>query len=588
MPLFRKRSGKRRSSKESRNGPRMSEDFRSSPAALAELVTGTWDSDPLESWTLQRIRRLRSASKRTNEEDRNTLLYASRPKKFIKQFNENTRYPQQFVLMVPADSENVDTEAAVLRVPSVPVAANTIARSFRDEFAGRVIAITGSMGKTTVKTMMSTVLSRHHDVFTSHSDMNGIAAARARLLSLGAEEYAVFEVPRVILPGAEEVLRPDVVVVTAIAEAHMEALGTLENTAEVKASLLRGLTPGGSAIINRDMSYADRILEVAHEYAGTVLTYGEGPNSDIRLLDYDPVMRTVTADLRGKEFRYTIGASGRHNAINSLAVLGSLKVCGLDPVNYLDGFSEFQAVEGRGQVTDVALRGKSVTLVDQSFNANPLSIRAAVRDFSEQYQGRSRVLVLGDMLELGPTSGKLHEDLVTDITEAEPDQVYLVGPLMTGVWAHLPKEMRVAHVMKASLLLSVMPSELKDNAAVLFKASQGTGLGALVEAWRSEPGDTSLETRRVVVEGPRIQGVGFRRWAKKIAESYSAEGWIRNLSDGTVEMLVRSDRESIAEILSKVHLGPKSASVDRVTSQLDENVPEPGFRIRGEAAGTQR
>ena len=570
------------------NVRRTRESFRADPEVLAEVVMGSWNPAPSTEWSLRQLNSVRGWLRRQDGggAQKGLLLYTPSPERDIAKLRSSGRDLSNIVLMTEGDAETPDSVAGALRVSNLGDSVFAIGDATRNEYAGRIIAVTGSMGKTTVQTLLSQVLAEQHSVYTRRSDLNGIRATRSRLLSLTDEDYAVFEVPRAILPGAEKVLRPDIAVITAIAEAHMEALGSLESTARRKAEILRGLPRDGTAVINRDAPFSDLIIEIAREQTSHVITYGTTAEADIRLLDYDPQSHTVTAETQGRTLSYVLGATGEHNALNSLSVIGVLQGLGLDPQAYLKTFEEFEPVQGRGKTTEVTVGDKPVTMIDQSFNANPASIRAALVDFQAQYQDRSRILILGDMKELGPESEALHADLVPDIVKSRPERVYLVGPLMAKVWANLPDDIRGAHTMTPQQLLRLIPGELEGHPAVLVKSSHDTGLYTLVEAWQENPADPESaavvpQTWRVKLSGPAVQGVGLRRWIRGVARQRGVDGWVRNIKDGhpenVVEILVRGDRSPLMEVLGKVHHGSPGSSIRRVEAELVDVVPSKGF-----------
>lgn len=561
--------------------------FRVDPAELASLVGGTWDTPPHEAWHLGRMNSLRARlrSVRRTKARPDSLFYVESADRDLKRLADSTLDVGRAVLMVGEDAPTVENSAGILRVPDVMAAVRTISEAVRGDYSGQLIAVTGSMGKTTVQTLLSQVLGQHHSVYARRSDVNSIRLTRWRLLELEDQEYAVFEVPRAILPGAEQALCPDVAVVTAIAEAHMEALGSLESTAQRKAELLRGLSPEGTAVINRDVPYAEVLLKNAQERTTHVLTYGVTGEADIRLVSYDADSSTVTADVMGEQLSYGLGATGEHNALNSLAVVGVLRALGLDATRYLEGFAQFRAVQGRGETTEVQLEGRHATIVDQSFNANPASMRAALSDFASQYPDRPRILILGDMKEMGPTSAELHAGLAPDVIASEPTRVYLLGTEMLEVWSRLPEELRGAHAMTAQQLLRLIPGDLEENTAVLLKSSHDTGLYKLVESWKasseSEEGDTETQTWHVRVQGPAVHQVGFRRWIRSVAQSIGLDGWVRNVvanvEEQVVEVLIRGERDDVDHALALLHHGPERASIRSVHDARVETVPAPGF-----------
>jgi UDP-N-acetylmuramoyl-tripeptide--D-alanyl-D-alanine ligase len=455
------------------------------PAEVAEIVGGTWASEPDPSWVLNRIQRMKVVGRSPNRGrvEPGTLAYARNPARFAKRFEKIVQGSSDVILMVGEEAPEFSASCPVLRVVDAVDAANDVARAHRDDFGGPVIAVTGSMGKTTVTSMISTVLSQDHGVFSSRSDQNSISHIRARTLAMADEDVAVFEVPRAALPGAEHVLNPDVAIVTAIAEAHMEAFGSLENTAITKSQLIKGLKRDGTAIINLDTPHSDLLISAAKEQCARVITYGMDSQADIFLSDYVPKTQQVIAEFNGSKYQYQVGASGKHNAINSLAVLGVLAALGLEVTEYLESFLRFKAVQGRGETSQVNFSGASVTLVDQTFNANPASMRAAIEDFVEQYE-TERVLILGDMLELGADEKDLHRQLVPTIIDADPTRVYLVGSLMSEVWNGLPEKIRGAYTTSPEDLVETLRRDITEDTAVLLKASHGTGLQRLVDALR--------------------------------------------------------------------------------------------------------
>lgn len=449
-------------------------------------------------------------------------------------------------------------------------------------FDGTVLAVTGSVGKTTVSRLLAHTLGAHERTHIARTTHNDLVTARANLFTLTDEDSAVFEVSRLGLPGAERILAPKVVVVTAIAEAHLEDFGTMEDTARAKAQLLRGLDTEGVAVINIDAPHSDLIIDVAREQTEHIVTYGTSEVADVRLISYDPSSGGITARVDGEDFSYTIGMTGEHNALNSLAAFAVLRGLGRDRQRYLDAVSGFAAVEGRGETREMVVDGHRITVVDESFNANPTSMRATVEGFSRRYSDRRRLLVLGDMQELGPETARFHADLADVVAASDAAKVFLMGPLMAGLWGGLPDAQRGAHTMTVDQLLALLPQELEDGDAVLVKSSHSTGLDRVVREWISRSQATaeqSVRSWRLVVSGT-VQRVGYRRWIRDEARRLGLDGWVRNRSDGRVEMLLRGPDAAVRSLIGGAYAGPSKASVERVTARVVETVPEPGFRQR--------
>lgn len=550
--------------------------FRPNTDTLRDITSGTWITAPPENWQLHRVDRLDIALRQKSVRD-GLLLYSRNPEKDLKRLKTSKLNLDGAVLLTATSDFDEAQVVSQLRVTDVDDALRAIGTGARDEFPGKVVAITGSVGKTTTKNLLAHTLAEHCSVYVKLDNQNGFRSILNRLLQLGSEDIAVFEVARIALPGSSFILKPDIAIITAIAEAHMSALDSLENTAKVKASIFRGMPPNGTAIINADTHFADTLVSTALDQGCKVMTYSNDGPGDIFIEGYDPASRTVQAKVANKSVTYKLNLLGRHNALNSLSVLAVIESLGKNLEDHLPAMETFLPVQARGTSIETTIGGRSVLLVDDSYNANPTSMIASLEGFKENFSDRRRILVLGDMLELGPREESFHAELVEHVRRVQAAQIYLVGPLMKNLFRLLPDTPPVTHVASPESLLHVVPQELKDGDAILLKASNGTGLGTLVRGWTAPTRPPS--SWRFTVGG-NVQGTGYRRWIRKRAKALQVDGWIRNRSDGRVEGLIHGDRAVLSDLIGDIHDGPPSSGVTRVTTKLSTIKPRKGFRIR--------
>lgn len=393
-------------------------------------------------------------------------------------------------LVTSADA--TDQDLPVLRVPNPREALWALGAEARRRYSGPVVAVTGTAGKSTTTAMLQHVLSatdRVHYPTGNWNTIDGVAFTLAGLLT--PSDVAVLEAAHVGFVGfgdwsTPEMIRPDVAIVTSIGQAHADLDPTLEGTARLKARIFRGLGGRGAVVLNLDTPHSDVLLAEATEHAGRVITYGRHQDAVIRLLHYDSATRELVARVRDRETRMRLGVSGEHNALNALAVLATLDALGRPEQDYLERFAEIRPMKGRGQVKKARVDGRRVTIVDQSYNANPISVRATLRDFGERYAQSRRVVILGDMLELGEGSLDLHTELADAVLAAEPARVFLVGEHMSGLWERLPLTKRGARVNTADELDSHLLRELRDGDVLFVKASNGVRLSRLITRLQRE------------------------------------------------------------------------------------------------------
>src|SRR5215470_13491889 len=382
-------------------------------------------------------------------------------------------------------------DAPLLVVPDVLIALRELAAAARRRMPGKVIGVTGSVGKTGTKEALRLALSKDGETHASAASYNnqwGVPLSLARCPA--SAQFAVFEMGMnhagEIAPLAR-LVRPHVAVVTTIAPVHLEFLGSLANIADAKAEIFLGVPPDGAAVINRDIGQFSQLKERAHE-AGIerVISFGEDAQADARLIKCALHARcsTVEAEILGTRFSYKIGAPGRHLVINSLAVLAVAELVRSELALAALALAELQAASGRGAPIEIELPGGPALILDESYNANPASVQAALAVLGKSSIGPQsrRIAVLGDMLELGPEALDLHRALADVVIANGVDLVFCCGPLMHALWQALSVSRRGGYAENSSALESQVVQAIRAGDVVMVKGSLGSRMAPIVKA----------------------------------------------------------------------------------------------------------
>lgn len=373
----------------------------------------------------------------------------------------------------------------------------------RDRSAAKVIAVTGSVGKTTTKEMLRHVLSplgRVHASVASFNNHWGVPLTLARMPE--ATDFGIFEIG---MNHAGEIrpltamVRPHVAVVTSIAAAHLGNFASLDEIASAKAEIFEGVVNGGHAIIGRDIPQYE-LLEKAAQAAGVshIHSFGANPKADYRLVEFSGGAdgSVLWAGIGGRTREVAIGAPGRHIAENALAVIAAAELAGADIDRVVASLKSMQPEKGRGLRHRLKIGAGHLTLIDESYNANPASMRAAIallRD-AEPSPGGRRVAILGDMLEMGEHAAEVHAALAAPIVEAGITDVWLAGPQMAHLRSSLPPEISVAYREAVGDLVSYAVGSVAAGDVVMVKSSKGTGCAKIVEALHSAYPEDTAET----------------------------------------------------------------------------------------------
>ncbi|HYN00250.1 MAG TPA: UDP-N-acetylmuramoylalanyl-D-glutamyl-2,6-diaminopimelate--D-alanyl-D-alanine ligase [Aestuariivirgaceae bacterium] len=397
------------------------------------------------------------------------------------------------VAIVSRPSEAMRARGALLVVDEPLAALERLGIAARARTGTQVIAVTGSVGKTSTKEALRLALSAEGETHASAASYNnhwGVPLSLARM-KRGAK-FAVFEIGMnhsgEIIPLVK-IVKPHVAIITAIAASHLGNFDSLEDIADAKAEIFSGVEPGGAAMLNRDNVFYERLAEAARR-AGIerVHSFGKDPSADIRLVQavLHENCSCLTASVFGEEVLFKLGMPGEHVVMNSLAVLGAVKLVGADLARAAVSLATLSAAKGRGVRHKLALPGGYLTLIDESYNANPSSMRAALAVLSNSRPGKGgkRIAVLGDMLELGEKGPVLHADLANAIDASGADALYACGPLMRHLWEAVPASRRGKYAANSDELKKALIGALGAGDVVMVKGSLGSRMGPLVEAIR--------------------------------------------------------------------------------------------------------
>ena len=346
-----------------------------------------------------------------------------------------------------------------------------------------VIAVTGSVGKTSTKEMLREALGflRVHAAVASYNNHWGVPLTLARA-PRGAEAIVAeigMNAPGEIAP-LSKLARPHVALVTTVAPAHLAAFGRIEGIAHEKASIYEGLEEGGTAVWDAGMPTAPIFAELAGRVGRAALTFGEG--GDWRILRLEPEeggTKVHLAGPAGEEAAFRVGAPGLHLARNAAGAFAALRAAGYAAADVIPGMERWRPVAGRGTSETVRIGGGAVALTDDAFNANPASMRAAF-ELLARAPGR-RVAILGDMLELGEAEAAMHAELA----DVPADIVHTAGPLMRHLHEALPPERRGVHEPSAQALAARARDLVRDGDTVLVKGSKGSRVSLVVDAIRA-------------------------------------------------------------------------------------------------------
>lgn len=389
---------------------------------------------------------------------------------------------------IPAD---VPPEKAIV-VPDVKRALDAMAARARSRTAAKIVGVTGSSGKTSTKEMLKAALSAVGKTHSTIGNLNNNLGMPLTLARMPRDaDFAVVEMG--ISHAGEmteltELARPDVALITMIGSAHCEYFKTPENTARAKAEIFKGVTASGTAVLNADDPQFALLKKEARKCGVTnIVSFGSTAEADVSLINLaqTPDGFEITVKTGSTVRTFLLRLSGRHQVQNALGVVAALDALGVgDMTSALQAVGQLRPMKGRGQILSLPCRGGAFSLIDDSYNANPDSVRAGVRVLAAA-GGERKIAVLGDMLELGESAEQIHKDLADDLIENKIDLVFAVGENCGKLFDVLPERMRGAKAALSSEIAPVVAEAVKPGDAVLVKGSFGSKMTAVVDALKN-------------------------------------------------------------------------------------------------------
>lgn len=409
--------------------------------------------------------------------------------------------------MVHSIPPGVHSSEKLLMVGDTFTAMQDLGRAARARTGAKVIAVTGSVGKTGTKEMLAAAFDASGQTHASKGSFNNHWGVPFTLASMHAgADFGIFEIgmnhANEITP-LSRMVQPDIAIITTVEAVHLEHFGSIEKIADAKAEIFDGMKhSSGIAVLNHDNPHFARLSAAAKLHGLRVMTFGEHPDCDARLIEC--LLATngslVHADIMGQDVKFTLKNAGRHIALNALSVLLSVVLGGGDLKKAIKGLENIEPLAGRGKREQVYVGDPKnpITLFDDTYNASPVSMQAAFRVLATVDPGRGgrRIAFLGDMYELGPNAAQYHRDLSLPLQAAGVNLVYTSGALMKNLYDTLPPELRGRHEDDAVKMAQIVPDVLVPGDVVLVKGSRGGGekprMQSIVEAVRKMPANKGM------------------------------------------------------------------------------------------------
>ncbi|WP_134678954.1 UDP-N-acetylmuramoyl-tripeptide--D-alanyl-D-alanine ligase [Paracoccus ravus] len=379
--------------------------------------------------------------------------------------------------------EGLPEDAPLLVVSDVLAGLEALGRAGRARMRGKVIAITGSVGKTSTKEMARIALTGQGKIHAAEASYNNHWGVPLTLARMPADtDFAIIEIgmnhPGEIEPLAR-LARPHVAMITTVAAAHLEAFGAIEGIAREKGAIFRGLLQPGTAVVPEDLTVTPILRDYADEAGAIVIGFGQnGMAKPLKAETVDGVTQ-VRARVLGETLDFTLASAGTHFVMNAVGVLAALGAAGADLTAAAKGLGEWRPVLGRGAVEELG----GIRLIDDAYNSNPTSLSAGLATLARLTGGR-RVAILGDMLELGPEERAMHQGMAEDASMTAVDLVHTAGPLMRALHEALPEARRGIHAENASELAARVEELVALGDIVLVKGSKSSKVSTVVDALR--------------------------------------------------------------------------------------------------------
>lgn len=361
-----------------------------------------------------------------------------------------------------------------------------LAEFSRNRMKGKVIGVTGSVGKTTTKEMLKQCLSKQGEVYASVGNFNNHFGLPLTLANMPeSTEYAVLEMgmsSKGEIHNLSVLGKPDVAIITTVEAVHLEFFSSIAGIAEAKSEIFYGMKKGGIAILNFDNSYHKISLEKANECGLEVVSFAKNAKADFKLDNVinNGIKSTINSEIFGKPFSYEIGISGEHHALNSLAVLAAIHAAGGEIESAAYQLKNFHAQKGRGYVHNLK---NGIIVIDDSYNSSPSSVAAALKNMSNfrKLGQKKLIVVLGDMKELGIDSEEFHSKLALEVISNKIDVVYTVGKLMFNLYKNLPANLKGVHTDNSNEMADIIAEKANKGDVILVKGSNSMKMSVIVD-----------------------------------------------------------------------------------------------------------
>ncbi len=399
------------------------------------------------------------------------------------------------IAVVSKVDDDMRDAGPLLVVDDTLVAMEQMGLASRARSQAQIIAVTGSVGKTTTKDALGVALAacgKTHVSVASFNNHWGVPLTLARMPR--DTEYAVFEIGMNHAGEISELVkmvRPHIAIITAVAESHLGHFASVDEIAMAKAEIFKGIESGGSAVINQDSEFFAMLKDKARA-AGVenIVGFGKAPLAGVQLkkVALHNTCSCVSANVLDDDVTFKLGSPGEHVVMNTLGVLAAIKLVDADLARAVLALAQLSPPKGRGVRLQLMARDGEFLVIDESYNANPASMRAALALLgrAEPQKAGRRIAVLGDMLELGDNSQNLHLELSEPLKKAKVDKVYACGPMMKLLWQHLPPFQQVLWKLNSAELEKELLRDIQAGDVIMIKGSLGSKMGPLVDAIKNQ------------------------------------------------------------------------------------------------------
>ena len=393
--------------------------------------------------------------------------------------------------IVDHQPDNIRADAPLIIVADTLAALQGLGGAGRDRTRARIAAVTGSVGKTGTKEALRLVLADQGRTSANLGSLNNHWGLPLSLARMAADtQFGVFEMG---MNHAGEITplsvmaRPHVALITTVEPVHSAYFTSIDDIADAKAEIFAGME-SGIAVLNLDNTQFDRLAAAASDRGLTILGFGADNAADIHLVrsHLDGDGSDIVANVGGEILRYRVGAPGHHWVANSLAVLATVLALGGNVACAARGLASVRPPDGRGRRHRIAVDGGTIEIIDESYNASPVSMAAALEVLgrTRPEAGGRRIAVLGDMLELGDDAPARHRGLIDPIDAASVDIVFTAGPMMEHLWDGLRADARGGHAADSDTLAALVGTAVHAGDVVMVKGSAGSRMGTVIAALR--------------------------------------------------------------------------------------------------------